>query len=119
MKVELKIENDSELREYIKDCIKGQVLSIVRSDFKEMVIEELSRKIKGVSGYNFDRMQKEATIEAVKIILCENDNVSMYKNDFIKPYVERIVEEAMIGKDWNTIVDQVAKEKLKGLIGLK
>lgn len=33
MQVKLNLENDAELRAYIKDLIKGQVLTIVREDF--------------------------------------------------------------------------------------
>ena len=39
MKVTLNIENDAEMRAYVKDCIKGQVLSIVREEMQEMIKE--------------------------------------------------------------------------------
>ena len=41
MKVTLNIENDAELRAYIKECIKGQVLAVVREEFTAMVQNEL------------------------------------------------------------------------------
>ena len=37
MNVSLNIENDKELRAYIKDAVKGQVMSIVRDEFLEIV----------------------------------------------------------------------------------
>ena len=46
MVVTLNIENDAELRAYIKDCIKGQILAITREEFKNIVTEELEKRLK-------------------------------------------------------------------------
>ena len=117
MNVTLNIENDAELRAYIKDCIKGQVLAIVREEFTAMVKEEIERKIKGSDARNFERMQKEATVEAMKSILHKEHSISRYNSEFIKPYVEAVVKDAIAGKDWKQMVDQLAKEKVRSLIG--
>ena len=117
MNVTLNIENDAELRAYIKDCIKGQVLSVVREEFTAMVQNELERKIKGSDARNFERMQKDATVEAMKSILYKEHSVSRYNSEFIKPYVEAVVKDAIAGKDWKQMVDQLAKEKVRSLIG--
>lgn len=116
MTVSLKIENDAELRAYVKDLIKGQVLTIVREEFLQLVIEELERKLKGTDKYTFERMHKQAMSEAVEKILYKEHSISRYNNEFIKPYVEGIVEKAIKGKDWKAMVDQLAKEKVKSLI---
>lgn len=117
MNVTLNIENDAELRAYIKECIKGQVLSIVRDEFVSMVQTELERKIKSTDKYNFNRMQKEAFKEAVTAILYKEHNVGTWSSDFIKPFVEAKVKEAIANKDWKQMVDVLAKEKVKSLIG--
>jgi len=117
MNVTLNIENDAELRAYIKDCIKGQVLSVVREEFTAMVQNELERKIKGSDERNFERIKKDATVEAMKSILYKEHSVSRYNSEFIKPYVEAVVKDAIAGKDWKQMVDQLAKEKVRSLIG--
>lgn len=117
MNVTLNITNDAELRAYVKECIKGQVLSIVRDEFMLMVIEELQRKIKGTSLPNFEAMTKTALREAVTHVLYKEHKVGEWNNEFIKPFVEQQVNKAIAGKDWKAMVDALAKEKVRSLIG--
>jgi hypothetical protein len=117
MNVTLNIENDAELRAYIKDAIKGQVLSIVRDEFTTMIKEELERKIKGTDNRNFERMQKGAMEQAIKDILLREHDITGWRNDFIKPYINAILEPLIINKDWRVLIDTLAKEKVKSLIG--
>lgn len=103
MNVKLQIENDAELRGYIKECIKGQVLSIVREEFMAMVKEEIERKIKGSDKRNFERMQEVALKGAMESILRKEHSVSRY-NDVLSR------------TDWNGLVNQIVVEKIKSLI---
>ena len=116
MKVTLNIENDAELRAYIKDCIQGQVLSIVRDEFLQIVTQELERKIKATSSLNFERMLKDALNKSCSDILYKDHKVDKWNDSFIKPIVSVLVSDAIKGKDWNAIVDALAKEKIKSLI---
>jgi len=116
MKVTLNIENDVELRTYIKDAIKGQVLNIVRKEFLEIVREELERKIKGTSEYAFKSMQQEAMTKATSNILYEKHNVSNWNYAFIEPYINKKLDDVLKNKDWKLLVDNLAKEKVKKLI---
>lgn len=61
MNVSLKIENDKELRAYIKDLVKGQILSIAREDILQILKEALSNKTPNVDP---DKLLRE---EIVKI----------------------------------------------------
>lgn len=90
MNVTLNIENDAELRAYIKDCIKGQVLSIVREEFVAIVKEEIERKIKGSGEKLFERMLKEAVFEVI----------ARDRGELIKPYIETAIKDAIAGKVW-------------------
>jgi len=117
MVVTLNIENDTELRAYIKDCIKGQVLAITRGEFKTIVIEELEKKIKGSDNAGkFERMHKEATLQAVSNILYREHGVNSYSDRFIQPYVEAILDKVLVGKNWDKLVDDLAKAKVRELI---
>lgn len=117
MKVTLNIENDVELRAHIKDCIKGQVLSIVREELIAMVKAEFERKIKGTNEKNWELMQKQATKEAIAHILYKEHGVTRYSDAFIKPFVNEILQDALSNKNWSKMVDDLAKDKVKALIG--
>jgi len=116
MNVTLNIENDKELRAHIKDCVKGQVLSIVRKDFLAIVKEEMERKLKGTDTALFNRMIKDSLLKAIKDILRTDHGVGQWKEEFIKPFVENVVSDAIKGKDWNKLIDTLAKEKVKSLL---
>lgn len=45
MTVNLSIENDNELRLYVKDLIRGQIKSLVREELMDLVKEEINKKI--------------------------------------------------------------------------
>lgn len=115
MNVTLNIENDAELRAYIKDCIKGQVLSIVREEMQEMIKEELNRKIKGLNDSNFKRIFTEAMIKNIKDILQVNYNVKCWDNNWIKPIIGSLMEQYV--KQNESLINQLAKEKVKLMIG--
>lgn len=116
MKVTLNIENDVELRTYIKDAIKGQVLNIVREEFLEIVKEELERKIKGTSDYAFKNMQQNAMTKAIIDILYKEHNVDKWNYTFIEPYIDKKLDDVLKNKDWSLLVNNLAREKVKKLI---
>lgn len=117
MTVTLNIENDIELRAYIKDAIKGQVLNIVREEFIQIVKDELERKVKGKSEDYFNRMLDSAAQRAISDILYKENGVNRYNDNFIKPVVEAKVNECIANKDWSRLIDDMAKQKVKALIG--
>lgn len=118
MKVTLNIENDAELRAYIKDCVKGQTLSVIRSELLEIIKEELSRKLKALNTHDaFTKMVNQALVSAIDSILRKEFGVNRWSDNFLRPFVENVVKEAIAGKDWNAMVNVLAKEKIKSLVG--
>ena len=47
MKIKLDLQEDDELRAYIKDLIRGQVVSIVRQDIQDVLHEVVERTVNG------------------------------------------------------------------------
>ena len=45
MILKLKVEEDAELRGYVKDLIKGQVVSFMRSEFYEVVNNAVTKEV--------------------------------------------------------------------------
>jgi len=116
MKVTLNIENDVELRAYIKDVIKGQVLSIVREEFLEIVKEEITKKIKGSHESQFQKLFESSFVKAIQNILYKEHKVSTWNHEFIKPYVEKNIDRSLKTKDWDKLVDDLVREKVRKLI---
>lgn len=120
MKVSLNVSDDQELRAAVKDVIKGQAMSIVRTELTDIIRQELERKVKGYSTNRFDKILKEAMKEVIKTALYEKHSVSEWSTAYIQPYVQQIIEPAVIQalkrKNWNQMVDDLAKAKVKALI---
>jgi|SRR6187399_106889 len=120
MKVTLNIENDSELREYIKECIKGQVLAIVRDDFKKTVKDEIVRKLSSIDDRSFIYLQKTAFDNAAKEIILTKNGISDWSNDFIKPLANEVlnkrIDKAISNIDWEKAIDTLATQKINFLL---
>lgn len=116
MNVTLKIENDAELRAYIKDLIKGQVSSIIRDEFEEMIKEEISKKVKSYNGADL-LYYIRATIEKTVDRFLNSMNIKKELNkEMITPIIEKKVVEAIEKTDWNKLVEKFATEKIKLLL---
>lgn len=116
MKVSLNIENDAELRAYIKDCVKGQVLSIVREGYVTIIKEEIERKMQDKSSLYFEKIIRDSFVIAVTKICRDDFNVSDWNNKYLEPTIASVVQRAISGKDWNKLIDDLAREKVKSLL---
>lgn len=117
MQVTLNIHNDQELRLYIKDLIRGQVLSIVREEYMEIVKEEISRKVKGSdisrNQFHITEAIKAATFES--IFSPYNSNKRGY-TELFADIVKDEIAQAVATTNWKNLVNDLAKEKIKELI---
>lgn len=116
MQVKLNLKNDAELRAYIKDLIKGQVLTIVREDFLEIIKQEINRKIQAEKPGSFERLLKQSAVLAVRDLLWSKHNVSKWNDEFIKPIVEAQVAEAIKGRNLDAVINDMFKDKLIELL---
>lgn len=118
MQVTLNIENDKELRTYIKEAIKNQVLSIVREEFLTIVTEELDRKMKNSNLIKSDYEINKCMTSAIQNILYKEHKVSQWNRDFIIPYIEKRVSDAInsYGENFKILVDKSVKEKINNLL---
>jgi len=86
MKVELSIKDDSELRNMVKDMIRGQVKSLLRNGIEEEAKKEISRKARELTISNY-RVENAIKEEARKFS-------SQIKADVVKSIVEELRESA-------------------------
>ena len=116
MKVTLDINNDAELRTHIKEAIKGQIASIVREEYYELVKAEIEKKVKSHSGSNIEYYLREGISKTVKALVNSSDLTKTVNKDFVIPIEEQKILETLEKKNWDKLVDEMVKEKLKSLI---
>jgi hypothetical protein len=107
MKVELSIKDDKELRDLIKDMIRGAVPSIIRDELKEISRQQLSVAL-------------EKTYE-VRQLLNRSGKVNAEVTAAIKGVVSDKVEEQIFDKALemlqrdNATIDKLITDRLRGL----
>lgn len=65
MKVELSIADDSELRQHIRDTIKGEVVSVARAEIKKIIAEVVKEGIVPKSQDDIDKIVRGVVKEEV------------------------------------------------------
>lgn len=113
MKVELSIHDDAEMRKYIKDLIKGQIISITREELRLLAQEGLTEVLKATP---LAPLLKENMSKAIEEILRKDFDVSEWKEKFVEPIVERRLETLTSRINWENKVTQVISAKIEGLI---
>lgn len=113
MKVELSIKDDKELRDLIKDMIRGAVTTIIRDELKEVAAKQLSTEM--------EKRLREASGYEVRQQLQRSGNVEKEVSSAIKEVVSNEVEEqifqkalSMLRRD-NSAIDKIITDRLKGL----
>jgi len=66
VKVELSIADDRELRQHIRDVIKGEVLSIARGEIKSIIAQAVGEKAMPTKATDIEKMAREAIVEEIR-----------------------------------------------------
>ena len=107
MKVELSIKDDKELRNTIKDMIRGQVRAIIREDLQAMIIESIAE-----SSYSRLEVTDTQVEEALYLAVRNSLPTSLGA-------VARELLETRADKLANKMVDQVFAKKLDTVLNSK
>lgn len=121
MKVEFKIENDEDLRSYIKKCIKDQVVSIAREELVEAVKTELFRKVfssdpHSIANGHRSMLQAAVSKGVIDILRSQGDALVKWQSDIIEPMLKSAVTTQMEKFDWNAAINRIATERLEKFI---
>lgn len=125
MRVELSIRNDKELRNHIRDCIRGEVTKIAREEIKQTVVSELMRKIQSNNEAWFEmvmrqemrsfvedwfKLRYESTDKFLPIAL---EEVRYMLKEFTIPRVNKQFEKLSVtNAKINKIVEGVIRDKI-------
>jgi len=90
MTVSLNIQNDEELRAYIKDLVKGQVLSIAREEIVNIINDVVLKKI-GRTTSPDTIFQEEIT----KMVKAELLSTTWSSPSYIKKVAREVVEQQL------------------------
>ena len=87
MLVKLKIEEDEELRNYIKSLIKGQVVSIAREEIIKIIQDVFSEKSQNILKLNPKTILKDLLQQEIKRSL----NIGSWNSDYIKKKCDELI----------------------------
>lgn len=90
-KIKLDVQEDKELRSYIKDLVRGQVLSLAREELVDIfkgVFKERANSQASKSMLNIDLMIREEVKKIVEAALKEKSGFSTYRG-----YIQNIARE--------------------------
>jgi len=120
MKVTLNIQEDVELRAAIKEAIVGQVLAVTREEITAIVREEIGKKIRNSDVQYLNRLIGESMQKVLEGILYEKYEVDTWRTAWIEPaitkYLDMKVGNALKGRNWDGVVEALAKQKIKDMI---
>lgn len=114
MNLKINISEDQELRNYIKELIKWQVISIVRDDIKSTIKEELKR----ISEKDMNIYLRSCLQTIMPTFLRDNFKIDRRNDAFIAPYINEhlnIILSSM-NNDIKWIIAKIMKEKLSKII---
>lgn len=118
MKAFINIENDQELRDHVKQLMLGQIKSITREEIGEVIREEIRLKLESERDDNwFRNLVRDRMGSAIEGILRKDFGVGEWQNNFIEPIVSKKINAELKGKDWSAVVDKLATQKIKSMLG--
>ena len=110
MTVTLNVQDDHELRAYCKDLVKGQINSITREELREIVAEELDRKLKGLNDKRFEDLMIQALKQVISTILYTEYKVSAWSDNWIKPHMNEFFKDVIDGDRSERLIMEIAKK---------
>jgi hypothetical protein len=118
MVVSLNIENDIELRSYIKDLIRGQIKSFTQDELMTLITLEIEKKFNASNETWFNEIFKKAVEKAVEKLISSNFNIKSWNGSFIKPYIDNYLDVVFKNSriDFEKAIADGVKEKIKKLL---
>jgi hypothetical protein len=114
MKVILNVQDDQELRNHIKEVIRQEITAIGREEAIELIRAELKRKV--ATGL----VRSDTVIYNACVYVLSQELKTQKGSDLILDILKLVatekIEQQLENRDWSKVVDDLAKEKIWGLI---
>jgi len=110
MNIKINIEEDAELRAYIKNAVEGQVKSLNRDEIVKSLQEEIVKKLNNKE--YMDTMVRNTIINSIGSILMKQGIIQQWQSDWIQPYVENAIRKSID----NLNLDFMVKQKLDRIL---
>lgn len=114
MTLKISLDEDLELRKFLKDQLKGQIDALAREDLKEYLIAELTRKLASKSDY-IDNVLKE-TVRQWFNNWNTKASVDKQVEKLFEEHIMASLGKIMVEKDWTTVIERLAQKKFEQLI---
>ncbi len=116
MELKLSVSNDTELRAFVKDLIRGNVTAVGRDEIKQIIVEEFERKsIKG-NFINEKAIEKALDRFVEKIHQTIDPSWGNKLNKKIEDRLEYLLEKRMKETDINKLIDTATKKRVNSLV---
>ncbi len=116
MELKLSVSNDTELRAFVKDLIRGNVTAVGRDEIKQIIVEEFERKsIKGTF-INEKAIEKALDRFVEKIHQTIDPSWGNKLNKKIEDRLEYLLEKRMKETDINKLIDTATKKRVNSLV---
>ena len=90
MKIELNLKDDTEFRAYIKEMIKGQVLSVAREEIRSIIAEVFISKYGHASTTDVELLIKD---EVGKYVLKQLGPNGWNKNTWVRTHAGELIKK--------------------------
>ena len=114
MELRINIDQDQDLRKFLKDQMKGQIDALAREDLKEYLVTELERKLAANSDY-LDVILREIVTRWFNGWNTK-ERMDRMVSDLFEQYIVNTLGTMMIEKDWTAVVEKLAQRKFESML---
>lgn len=114
MVVELNISKDEELRNAVKDMVKGQVTALARESITEILRGEIGKKVAAHQDF-IERMIKEVI---QKWFNSMDAKVFLRKtvDQAFENHINTAIGEMLVNRDWNPVIKDLAQRRFTQMV---
>jgi len=117
MKINISLQEDKELRNEVKNIIKGQVKKIIKEEISELVSKEFEQKEN--DSYNkkrVERMYHDGLVVSIRNEIGKLIATKEFCEEIIKPYAEDLIKKSIANMDIDSLVKDITKNMINKMV---
>ncbi len=116
MKLEIEISQDQDLRVFVKELIKQQVVGLIRETFMEVIEKEVNGKIKGMQTSKFEEMIQTALRNQGALYVNNSIYASKWQETQLPGMLTAAIEKELKHQDFKKRVDDGVRTQINKLL---